>query len=75
VAKIVASSSKRIADRLRRLRKISTLDTPERYVETFGTARAVDLCGGPKNDIPGPPAGETYSSLLIQFFSKQFGLK
>jgi acetyl esterase/lipase len=35
----------------------------------------VDLYGGPKNDIPAPPAGETYSSLLIRFFSRQFGLK
>jgi hypothetical protein len=35
----------------------------------------VDLYGGPKNDIPGPPAGETYSSLLIGFFTRQFGLK
>jgi hypothetical protein len=35
----------------------------------------VELYGGPKNDIPVPPAGESYSSLLIQFFSRQFGLK
>jgi acetyl esterase/lipase len=34
----------------------------------------VELYGGPKNDIPGPPAGETYSSLLLKFFCKQFGL-
>jgi hypothetical protein len=34
-----------------------------------------ELYGGPKNDIPGPPAGETYSSLLLKFFGKQFGLK
>jgi predicted esterase len=35
----------------------------------------VELYGGPKNDIPGPPAGETYASLLLKFFAKQFGLK
>ncbi len=35
----------------------------------------VELYGGPKNDIPGPPAGETYSSLLLKFFFKQFGIK
>ena len=35
----------------------------------------VEMYGGPKNDIPGPPPGETYSSLLIKFFLKQFGMK
>lgn len=35
----------------------------------------VELYGGPKNDIPGPPAGETYSSVLLKFFFKQFGIK
>lgn len=34
----------------------------------------VELYGGPKNDIPGPPAGETYSSLLLKFFCKNFGM-
>jgi hypothetical protein len=34
----------------------------------------VELYGGPKNDIPQPPAGETYSSLLLKFFCRQFGL-
>lgn len=28
----------------------------------------VELYGGPRNDIPRPPAGETYSSLLLKFF-------
>lgn len=35
----------------------------------------VELYGGPKNDIPGPPAGESYSSLLLKFFFKQFAIK
>ena len=35
----------------------------------------VEIYGGPKNDIPGPPAGETYSSVLLKFFFKQFGIK
>lgn len=35
----------------------------------------VEIYGGPKNDIPGPPAGESYSSLLLKFFGRQFGLK
>ncbi len=35
----------------------------------------VELYGGPKNDIPGPPAGETYSSVVLKFFMKQFGIK
>ena len=35
----------------------------------------VELYGGPKNDIPGPPAGESYPSLLLKFFLKHFGLK
>jgi hypothetical protein len=35
----------------------------------------VEIYGGPKNDIPGPPAGESYSSLLLKFFCKQFGIK
>jgi len=34
----------------------------------------VEMYGGPKNDIPGPPAGESYFSLLLKFFSKRFGL-
>lgn len=36
---------------------------------------AVELYGGPKNDIPPPPAGESYSSVLLKFFLKHFGLK
>jgi acetyl esterase/lipase len=35
----------------------------------------VEIYGGPRNDIPGPPAGESYSSLLLRFFFKQFGIK
>ena len=35
----------------------------------------VELYGGPKNDIPGPPAGETYSTVILKFFTKQFGIK
>jgi len=35
----------------------------------------VELYGGPKNDIPAPPAGETFSTLFLKFFGKQFGLK
>jgi hypothetical protein len=35
----------------------------------------VEIYGGPKNDIPGPPPGENYSSLLLKFFFKQFGIK
>ncbi|MBV8880562.1 MAG: alpha/beta hydrolase [Planctomycetaceae bacterium] len=35
----------------------------------------VEIYGGPKNDIPGPPKGETYSSVLLKFFFKQFGIK
>jgi hypothetical protein len=35
----------------------------------------VELYGGPKNDIPGPPAPETYSSVLLKFFFKQFGIR
>ena len=31
---------------------------------------ASEMYGGPKNDIPGPPAGESYSSLLLKFFLK-----
>lgn len=34
----------------------------------------VELWGGPKNDIPPPPAGETYSSLLLKFFGKHLGI-
>lgn len=33
----------------------------------------VEIYGGPRNDIPGPPAGETYAGLLQKFFLKQFG--
>ncbi|HZE97951.1 MAG TPA: alpha/beta hydrolase [Planctomycetota bacterium] len=35
----------------------------------------VEIYGGPKNDLPGPPAGETYSSVLLKFFFRQFGIK
>jgi acetyl esterase/lipase len=31
---------------------------------------ASELYGGPRNDIPPPPAGETYSSTLLKFFLK-----
>jgi acetyl esterase/lipase len=31
---------------------------------------ASELYGGPKNDIPPPPAGETYSGVLLKFFLK-----
>ena len=36
---------------------------------------ASELYGGPKNDIPGPSAGETYSSLLLKFFCRHLGVK
>jgi acetyl esterase/lipase len=36
---------------------------------------AVELYGGPKNDIPAPPAGETFSTLFLKFFGKQLGVK
>ena len=40
-----------------------------------GLRISVELYGGPKNDLPPLPAGETYTSLVLTFFSKQFGLK
>lgn len=35
----------------------------------------VEIYGGPRNDLPAPPAGETYARLLIRFFTKAFGIK
>lgn len=35
----------------------------------------VELYGGPKNDIPAPPSGETFTTLFLKFFGKHFGLK
>lgn len=35
----------------------------------------VEIYGGPKNDLPAPPAGESYSSVLLKFFFAQFGIK
>lgn len=40
-----------------------------------GLSIPVEIYGGPKNDLPKPPSGETYSSLVLKFFFKQFGLK
>ena len=31
----------------------------------------VELYGGSKNDIPAPPAGETFTTLFLKFFGKQ----
>jgi len=36
---------------------------------------SAELYGGPKNDIAPPPAGETFTTLFLKFFGKQFGLK
>ena len=35
----------------------------------------VEMYGGPKNDLPAPPAGETFTTLFLKFFGTQFGLK
>jgi acetyl esterase/lipase len=34
----------------------------------------VELYGGPKNDIPAPQNGETFSTLFLKFFGKQLGV-
>jgi hypothetical protein len=36
---------------------------------------AVEIYGGPKNDIAPPPAGETFSTLFLKFFGRQLGVK